>query len=100
MADVCVFPSISEPFGIVALEAMASGKPVIISKTSGVAEVLRNCFKVDFWDINLLASRILELLNYPPLSEEMKENGSREVERLSWENTCLELARIYRKLVR
>jgi len=96
IADVFVMPSISEPFGIVALEAMVSGKPVIISKTSGVSEVIDHCFKVDFWDIDLMASRILELLHYRPLAEEMGKNGKREALKLGWDRTASEIFKVYR----
>ena len=99
IADVFVMPSVSEPFGIVALEAMAAGKPVIVSKTSGVSEVIDHCFKVDFWDIELMASRILELLHYKPLAYEMGKNGKKEAERLGWDSTAREVLKIY-KMVR
>ncbi len=99
VADVFVMPSVSEPFGIVALEAMAAGKPVIVSKSSGVAEVVHNCFKVDFWDIELMASRILEVLHYKPLAEVMGHNGKREVMHLGWDNTASKVLKVYRRLL-
>ncbi len=100
IADVFVMPSVSEPFGIVALEAMAAGKPVIISKTSGVSEIVRHAFKVDFWDIDLMASRILELLAYPELAKEMAENGKKEAMQRSWADVAREVEEVYRECLR
>jgi glycogen(starch) synthase len=65
MADIYVMPSVSEPFGISPLEAMALDVPVIVSRQSGVSEVLRNALKVDFWDVQEIANKILALLKYP-----------------------------------
>ena len=58
MSDVYVMPSVSEPFGISPLEAMRSNVPVVISKQSGVAEVLNHVMKVDFWDVDAMADAI------------------------------------------
>jgi glycogen synthase len=97
MCDVFVMPSVNEPFGIVALEALASGKPVILSKTSGVGEVIDHCFKVDYWDTNLLASRILEVFHYKVLKKAMGRNGTTEVRKLSWDNSAKKFERAYRR---
>ena len=67
MADLYVMPSVSEPFGIAPLEAMSHDVPVIISKQSGVSEVLTHALKVDFWDINEMANKIIAVLRHPPL---------------------------------
>ncbi len=99
MCDVFVMPSVSEPFGIVALEALASGKPLIISKTSGVCEILKHCFKVDFWDIEIMASRILETLNYDSLNYALSQNGLREVQKLSWKNSAKACVKVYEALL-
>ena len=69
MADLYVMPSVSEPFGIAPLEAMSHDVPVIISKQSGVAEVLTHALKVDFWDINEMANKIIAVLRHPPLAQ-------------------------------
>jgi glycosyltransferase involved in cell wall biosynthesis len=84
MADVYVMPSVSEPFGIVALEAMAAGVPVIVSKQSGVSEVANHCMKVDFWDVDEMSSKILGILRYEPLRKEMQKNGMDEISGMNW----------------
>ncbi len=100
IADVFVMPSVSEPFGLTALEAMACNVPVIVSKQSGVSEVLRNCLKVDFWDVNELANKIISLLQYPPLHIELKENSHREVRRFrTWRNVAAECIELYKKVL-
>ena len=94
-SDMFVMPSVSEPFGIVALEAIASGNPTIVSKTSGVGEIINHCFKVDYWDTTLLASRILETLSYPPVKRALRQNGSREVTKFSWDAISDEFEKVY-----
>ncbi len=99
MSDVYVMPSVSEPFGISPLEAMRSNVPVIISKQSGVAEILNHALKVDFWDIDAMADSIYGLLNYKALSEYFKSNGQVEVDNLKWENAALEVKKVYTSLL-
>lgn len=99
MSDVYVMPSVSEPFGISPLEAMKSNVPVIISKQSGVAEVLRHALKVDFWDIDAMADSIYGLLNYPALSNYFKRYGQEEVNSLKWENAAFEVKKIYESVL-
>ncbi len=98
-SDVYVMPSVSEPFGISPLEAMRSGVPTIISKQSGVAEVLDHAIKVDYWDINALADAIYGILAYPTLSDYMSREGYDEVNQLKWENASLKLKQIYQSLI-
>jgi glycosyltransferase involved in cell wall biosynthesis len=100
MSDVYVMPSISEPFGISPLEAMRAKVPVVISKQSGVAEVLQHAIKVDFWDINATADAIYGLLHYPALSNLFSEKGAEEVDNLKWENVAKKLKVIYEKTLR
>jgi glycogen(starch) synthase len=99
MADVYVMPSVSEPFGITPLEAMRNGTPVIISKQSGVSEVISNCLKADFWDTNLMADKILGVLRYRELHEEMKMNGSREIKKFSWDVPAEKCINVYRGVI-
>ncbi|MBN1765009.1 MAG: glycosyltransferase family 4 protein [Sedimentisphaerales bacterium] len=95
MADLFVMPSVSEPFGLVPLEALRNDVPVIISKQSGVAEVLTHALKVDFWDINEIANKIIAVLRHPPLSTTLKEHGNFEVRKLNWDNSARQCLEIY-----
>jgi glycosyltransferase involved in cell wall biosynthesis len=84
LADCYVMPSVSEPFGLAALEALSHDVPVIVSKTSGVSEVLSHVLKVDFWDIDEMANKIVAVLRHPPLSNTLREHGAFELQRLTW----------------
>ena len=98
MSDVFVMPSISEPFGIVPLEAMRTNVPVVISKQSGVAEILDHAQKIDFWDIDAMADSIYGLCHYDALSEMIKKLGKEEVENLKWENAALKVKEVYEQV--
>jgi glycosyltransferase involved in cell wall biosynthesis len=95
MSDVYVMPSISEPFGISPLEAMRANVPTIISKQSGVAEVLTHAIKVDFWDIDGMADAIYGIINYPALSNFFAVKGKEDVDNLKWEHVAKKLKEIY-----
>src|SRR5438552_2118215 len=99
MADLYVMPSVSEPFGIAPLEAMSHDVPVIISKQSGVAEVLTHALKVDFWDINEMANKIIAVLRHPPLASTLRQHGSFEVRRLSWTDAARSCVQVYQEAV-
>jgi glycosyltransferase involved in cell wall biosynthesis len=88
MADLYVMPSVSEPFGIAPLEALRHNIPVLISKQSGIAETLHNALKVDFWDVNEIANKILAVLRHPPLQETLRVNGHKEVLKFRWEDSA------------
>jgi glycosyltransferase involved in cell wall biosynthesis len=98
-ADVYVMPSTSEPFGITALEAMASGTPIIISKTSGVGEVVKSALKVDFWDIHGMAQKILAVLAYAPLRNSMVRMAPDDLRKLTWEKCAQETEGVYSEAV-
>lgn len=98
MSDVYVMPSVSEPFGISPLEAMMSDVPVIISKQSGVSEVLKHALKVDFWDIDDMADAIYGMLHYEALSKMFIKYGKQEVENLRWENSAFKVREVYKSL--
>ncbi len=97
MSDVYVMPSVSEPFGISPLEAMRSNVPVVISKQSGVAEILKHALKVDFWDIDALADAIYGLLHYQGLNKMFIRYGKEEVDNLKWDNAALKVLDVYHK---
>jgi glycosyltransferase involved in cell wall biosynthesis len=99
LADLYVMPSVSEPFGIAPLEALDNDVPVIISKQSGVSEVLRHALKVDFWDINEMANKIVAVLKYPPLQATLRSHGNFEVRRLRWSDTAQSCLRIYEEML-
>lgn len=99
MSDVYVMPSVSEPFGITPLEAMRSMVPVIISKQSGVAEVLRYALKVNFWDVDAAANAIYGLLNYDALSRFFQHYGQQEVTELKWDQSAIRVKQVYQELI-
>lgn len=99
LSDVYVMPSVSEPFGISPLEAMRSNVPVIVSRQSGVAEVLQHALKIDFWDINGLADAIHGLLHYQALSKTFRKFGKLEVDNLKWESVATKVNQIYHEIM-
>jgi glycogen(starch) synthase len=98
-ADLYVMPSVSEPFGIAPLEALNHDVPVLISKQSGVSEVLTHVLKADFWDINEIANKIVAVLKYPPLQITLREHGNFEVRKLRWEDAAERCRQIYLQLI-
>ena len=99
MTDVFVMPSVSEPFGIVPLEAMQFNVPVIISNQSGVAEILENAIKIDFWDTFAMADAIYGLLNYTALANHFRKEGKHEVENLEWVNAAKAVTGVYKSVM-
>jgi glycogen synthase len=85
MADVYVLPSVSEPFGISVLEAMTSGCPTIVSKTTGVGEALTHVLRAEHWDSDEMADQIMAVLRDRPLREALGRNGALEVRKFTWE---------------
>lgn len=98
-ADLLVMPSVSEPFGIVPLESLINGTPVLISKQSGVSEVIRNALKADFWDINEIANKIIAVLEHPSLHETLYTEGGREARAQVWSRVAERCIMVYKKLV-
>lgn len=99
LSDVYVMPSVSEPFGISPLEAMRSNVPVIISKQSGVAEVLDYAVKVDYWDVDAMADAIYGLITYPALAKIFSEKGMAEVTGLKWNNAAAKIKDVYQQAI-
>ncbi|MBN8550330.1 MAG: glycosyltransferase [Deltaproteobacteria bacterium] len=99
LADVYVMPSVSEPFGIAALEAISFDTPVIISRQSGVAEVLGHALKVDFWDLNRLADLMINSLLHDELRQDIASMAREELKRLRWDVAALRTKELYQKMV-
>ena len=96
--DCFVMPSVSEPFGLVALEAITHGAPVVLSRQSGVSEVVRNSMIVDFWDIDKMADSILTVLREKPLRSEMRAQTGRVLSNLTWHRQAGKILAVYDKL--
>lgn len=95
-ADVYVMPSVSEPFGLTALEAVSNGVPVILSRTAGVAEVLqRGALQVDFWDVELMARMIKLVLHHPSFADMLRREGAEEIRGLTWDEAAQRCLRLY-----
>ena len=95
LSDVYIMPSVSEPFGISPLEAMRANVPVIISKQSGVAEVLDYAVKVDYWDVDAMADAIYGFVKYPALAKMFSQKGLEEVTGLKWNNAAAKVKAVY-----
>jgi glycogen(starch) synthase len=95
IADLFVMPSVSEPFGLTPLEAIGYGTPSIVSKQSGVSEVLYNCLKVDYWDIDEMANQMLAVVSNNELRDELHRNALKEYERMSWDGAADKLINLY-----
>lgn len=98
--DLVVMPSVSEPFGLVPLEAIQHGTPSLISKQSGVAEVITHVLKVDFWDVDEMANKILAALRYPVMHKQLVTEGKRETKRLSWAGVAQKVIDLYSHLLK
>jgi glycosyltransferase involved in cell wall biosynthesis len=98
-ADLYVMPSVSEPFGIAALEALRHNVPVLISKQSGVGETLRNALKVDFWDVDEMANKMVAVLKHPSLDEVLSSEGCKEAGRFRWERSAVRVLEIYDRVL-
>lgn len=99
VADVFVLPSQLEPFGVTPLEAMLKETPVVLSRQSGVAEVVNNCLITDFWDIDKMASSVIGLLTYPALHKLIKREGTKEAEKLDWKKPAKQCEELYARMV-
>lgn len=100
MSDLYVMPSVSEPFGISPLEAMLYDVPVIISKQSGVAEILKHALKVDFGDVEALADKMIALLRHPCLGEELTVSARAELKEFKWEHAAAKILAVYQQILK
>jgi glycogen(starch) synthase len=99
MADLYVMPSVSEPFGISSLEAMNRNVPVLMSKTSGISEVVTHALKVDFWDIDEMANKMIAVLKRPQLKANLSKNGFHESCKFKWEDSAMKVKNIYEEVI-
>ena len=99
LSDVYVMPSVSEPFGISCLEALSHDVPIIISKQSGASEVLHHAIKVDFWDIDEMALKMMALIDYPPLRLELLKNSEHDLSKLNWNQSAIDITHVYQKTI-
>jgi len=99
LSDLYVMPSVSEPFGIAPLEAMLYDVPVILSRQSGVAEILRHALKVDFWDVRELSAKIITVLKHPALLEVMTAKAREELRNIRWETAAERISELYREVL-
>lgn len=97
-ADAYIMPSVSEPFGITALESLLHGTPVVMSKTCGASEVVLHAMKTDFWDTDEMADQVLSILEHPSLKKEMGKNGEKEAEHQTWDKAATKLQKLYSSL--
>lgn len=95
VADVFVMSSVSEPFGLTALEAAHHDTALIISKQSGVGEVLKSIFRYDFWDTDKLADQLIGIATSPALKASLKADVKREYARISWQDMAAKCLRLY-----
>jgi glycogen(starch) synthase len=96
IGDLFVMPSVSEPFGLTPLEAIGYGHtPALVSKQSGVSEVLRNCLKVDYWDIDEMANQITAVMQNDPLRDVLLEESQKEYRKLSWDGASEKIHGLY-----
>lgn len=98
-ADLFVMPSVSEPFGLTCLEAIKNGTPVLISKQSGASEVIKNALKVDFWDVEAMASKILSVLEHDSLASSLQTNGYYDLRKLTWSSQADKVITVYQQLL-
>lgn len=100
LTDVYVMPSVSEPFGIAPLEAIQGGVPVILSRQSGVSEVMPHAITVDFWDVKALAAAICSVLRYDSLSRTLRQNSKKHIEHLTWDKAARDVKAVYDEVTR
>lgn len=97
MSDLYVMPSVSEPFGISPLEAMMYDVPVILSRQSGVSEILKHALKIDFWDVRELAGKIIAVLKHPAVADTMAQKAREELRQIRWETAAEKIEAVYRE---
>lgn len=97
IGDLFVMPSVSEPFGLTPLEAIGYGTPALVSRQSGISEVLNNCLKVNFWDIREMANKIAAVAQNDSLRDELSRNATRELGNMSWDKASAKIIKLYER---
>lgn len=97
-ADLYIMPSVSEPFGIAPLEAVMQGTPALISRQSGVSEVLTHSLKADFWDIDDMANKVISVLEHPALQKTLSRHSRKEAKGISWNEAAQKCILLYNEL--
>lgn len=97
IGDLFVMPSVSEPFGLTPLESIGYGTPALVSRQSGVSEVLRNCLKVDFWDIHEMSNQIASVMQSDALRDELWKNAYKEYVQLTWDRASEKIQKMYER---
>jgi glycosyltransferase involved in cell wall biosynthesis len=100
VSDIFVMSSVSEPFGLTALEAAHHGNALILTKQSGVSEVLNSIFRYDFWDVDRLADQIVGIATSDALKRSLKEDVLNEYARLSWDDVAVKCMDLYKTATR
>ncbi|MBR3163944.1 glycosyltransferase family 4 protein [Candidatus Saccharibacteria bacterium] len=95
ISDIFVMSSVSEPFGLTALEAAHHGNALVITKQSGVGEILHSIVKYDFWDEDKLASALVNIAESPALGYTLRDGIRREYTRISWDDVARKCIQIY-----
>lgn len=97
-ADIYIMPSVSEPFGLTALESIGNGTPVVVSKQSGVSEVISSALKTDFWDTDEIANKVISALRYPALLTALRDESKKELPNVSWDKSAERCLDIYNNI--
>ncbi len=96
--DLCIVPSVSEPFGLTVLEAVEHGVPVVVSHNAGAKEVVSNSLKVDFWDTKQMAEYVMAVSKHPVLQKVLAQKAHRETRGLNWHDQAGKVHEIYEEL--
>ena len=100
VSDIFVMSSVSEPFGLTALEAARHGDALILTNQSGVSEVIWSAMKYDYWDEMKLADEILAIASSPALGKSLRANATEEYQKMSWDQVAKKCMKIYNKSIK
>jgi glycosyltransferase involved in cell wall biosynthesis len=98
ISDIFVMSSVSEPFGLTALEAAHHGNAIIVTKQSGVGEVLNSVVRYDYWDEDKLASALVNIAESPALEHALQSGVSHEYARISWDDVAKKCIEVYNEV--